>query len=273
VKGASEIAISWVGFADQVRTSMTETAEISFVSQALPLLSPEAREQMIVDYLPLVKHIARRTITKLPPSVDLNDLIGAGVIGLLDAVDKFDPGRNVKFKTYAEIRIRGAMLDSLRALDLASRGLREKANKIEEVCWQLEQENGRAASDEEIAGAMGVSMGEFNNVLADLRSVTVGSFTTAAKGDSEDDDLDLINYIPDPNSDILGTFERKEIQRALADAIRRLPEREQQVLSLYYHEELTMKQIGEVLGVGEARICQIHSKAVLKLRAKLRNLR
>src|SRR5947207_1865492 len=193
----------------------------------MPALTAEAREQMIVEYLPVVKHLARRILVKLPPSVDVNDLIGAGVIGLLDAVDKFDPRRNVKFRTYAEIRIRGSILDSLRALDLASRGLREKAHKIEDVCWQLEQENGRAASDEEIAEAMGVSINEFNNVLADLRSVTVGGFTAVSKGDGEDDEVDLVNYIPDPNSGALETFERKEVLNLLAESIKRLPEKEQ----------------------------------------------
>lgn len=236
-----------------------------------PQLSAEVREQLILEYLPLVKHLARRVLTKLPPSIELNDLIGAGILGLLDAVAKFDPDRNVKFKTYAEIRIRGAILDSLRALDLASRGLRDKAHKIEEACWKLEQENGRTANDEEIAGAMGISLDELNGVMADLRFVTVGGFTGATKEGEEE--VDLLNYIPDPTADTHYTFERKELQRALADAIRQLPEREQQVLSLYYYEELTMKQIGEVLGVGEARVCQIHAKAVLKLRGRLRHLK
>lgn len=226
-----------------------------------------------MEYLPLVKHLARRILTKLPPSIELNDLIGAGVIGLLDAVDKFNPDRNVKFKTYAEIRIRGAILDSLRALDLASRGLREKAHKVEEACWQIEQAKGRPAADEEVAESLGLTVADFSALLADLRFVTVGGFTVAGKGEGEDDDLDLLNYIPDPASDTHLTFERKELRHTLAEAIRRLPQREQQVLSLYYYEELTMKQIGEVLGVGEARVSQIHSKAVLKLRSRLRHLK
>ncbi len=257
----------------QVQVSMLEAVELIQTIPPAPAMTAEAREAMIVEYLPLVKHLARRIITKLPPSVDLNDLIGAGVIGLLDAVDKFDVCRNVKFRTYAEIRIRGAMIDSLRALDLAPRGLREKAHKIEEVCWQLEQENGRSASDEEIAGAMGVSLDQLNATLTDLRTVTVGGFTATSKGDGEEDEVDLVNYIADPNSNTYETFERKEILNVMAQSIKRLTEKEQQVLALYYHEELTMKQIGEVLGVGEARICQIHSKAVLKLRARLKHLK
>lgn len=251
--------------------STVPAAEATKGEQTFPPLSPESREELIMEYLPLVKHLAYRILTKLPPSIELNDLIGAGVLGLLDAVDKFNPDRNVKFKTYAEIRIRGAILDSLRALDLASRGLREKAHKIEETCWQIEQSKGRAAADEEIAQALGITMANFNGLLADLRFVTVGGFTVPGKGEDEDD-LDLLNYIPDPSINTHLTFERKELHRTLADAIRRLPEREQQVLSLYYYEDLTMKQIGEVLGVGEARVSQIHSKAVLKLRARLRHL-
>lgn len=252
--------------------STTQVSSASRSEEAVQAQTPQTRDALILEYLPLVKHLARRLLTKLPPSVELNDLIGAGVLGLLDAVDKFNPDKNVRFKTYAEIRIRGAMLDSLRALDLASRGLREKAHKIEEACWLIEQEKGRSAADEEIAQAMGIPLGEFSSLLSDLRFVTVGGFTVAGRGDAEDDDLDLLNYIPDPTSDTHLTFERAEIHRTLSAAIRKLPEREQQVLSLYYFDDLTMKQIGEVLGVGEARVSQIHSKAVLKLRSRLRYL-
>lgn len=247
-------------------------AEVPADVPAAGMLAESDREALILEFLPLVKHLARRILSKLPPSVELNDLIGAGVMGLIDAVDKFDPSRNVRFKTYAEIRIRGAILDSLRALDLASRSLREKARKIEETCWQLEQAMRRSPSDDEIAKALGVSVSEFSNILADLRFATLGGFTIPGQSDEQGEDVDLIEYIPAPDSGVHLLYERQQLRRELVDALKRLSEREQQVIALYYYEELSMRQIGEVLGVGEARVSQIHSRIMLKLRGRLRHL-
>jgi RNA polymerase sigma factor FliA len=225
------------------------------------------RESLIIETLPLIKHIAHRVATRLPTNIEMRDLINAGVLGLLDAVDKFEPERGVKFKTYAEVRIRGAILDSLRNLDWAPRSLRKKSKDLERTYAELSQKLGRPATDEEVSEALGEDIEDYHALVDQLHGLTLGSFENLS--DSEDSE-NYINYCPDDGTnDPYVKFESNELTSLLADAIDDLPEKERLVLSLYYYEEFTMKEIGTLLGVNESRVSQLHTKATLKLRSKL----
>lgn len=231
-------------------------------------MTDDEREALTVESLPLIKHIAHKVAIRLPSTVEMRDLINAGVLGLLDAIDKFEPERGVKFKTYAEVRIRGAILDSLRDLDWAPRSLRRKSKDLEKAYLELGQKLGRPATDEEVAEAMGANIEDFHALVDQLHGLTVGSFETPSDADERGESQ--INYYPDDGSnDPAARFESKELSEILSDAIDSLPERERMVLSLYYHEEFTMKEIGALLGVNESRVSQIHTKATLRLRGKL----
>ena len=225
------------------------------------------RESLIIETLPLIKHIAHRVATRLPTNIEMRDLINAGVLGLLDAVDKFEPERGVKFKTYAEVRIRGAILDSLRNLDWAPRSLRKKSKDLERTYAELSQKLGRPATDEEVSEALGEDIEDYHALVDQLHGLTLGSFENL--NDSEDSE-NYINYCPDDGTnDPYVKFESNELTSLLAEAIDDLPEKERLVLSLYYYEEFTMKEIGTLLGVNESRVSQLHTKATLKLRSKL----
>src|SRR5437867_4078086 len=225
------------------------------------------RDALIVATRPLIQHVAHRVATRLPANIEMRNLINAGVIGLLDAIDKFEPERNVKFKTYAEVRIRGAILDSLRNLDWAPRSLRKKSRDLERTYADLSQKLGRPATDEEVSEAMGEDLANFHALLDQLHGLTIGSFENM--GDSEDSD-NYINYYPDDGSnDPYARFESNELTDLLGDAIEELPEKERLVLSLYYYEEFTMKEIVTLLGVNESRVSQLHTKATLRLRTRL----
>ena len=225
------------------------------------------RESLIVETLPLIKHIAHRVATRLPTNIEMRDLINAGVLGLLDAVDKFEPERNVKFKTYAEVRIRGAILDSLRNLDWAPRSLRKKSKDLERTYAELSQKLGRPATDEEVSEALGEDIEDFHALVDQLHGLTLGSFENLNDSEASDN---YINYYPDDGTnDPYVRFESNELTSMLAEAIEDLPEKERLVLSLYYYEEFTMKEIGMLLGVNESRVSQIHTKATLRLRGKL----
>lgn len=225
------------------------------------------RDALINETLPLIKHIAHRVAVRLPSNIEIRDLINAGVIGLLDAIDKFEPERGIKFKTYAEVRIRGAILDSLRNLDWAPRSLRKKSKDLEKAYAELTQKLGRPATDEEVCEAMGEDLEDFHALVDQLHGLTIGSFENL--GDSEDSD-NYINYYPDDGTnDPYTKFEANELTSLLAEAIEELPEKERLVLSLYYYEEFTMKEIGALLGVNESRVSQLHTKATLRLRGRL----
>ena len=229
------------------------------------------RDQLVVDHLPLVKFLAQRMAAKLPPSVEVNDLISAGVIGLMDAVEKFQPERGVKFKTYAEQRVRGAMIDSLRSLDWAPRSLRKKERAVESAYYRLEQSLGRAVSDEEVAKELGLEMEEFYRWLNDLNGVSLGAVTSIGNEESDGETTDLLEYIPDaPEQNPYFMFEKSELRDSLTTSIENLPEKERLVISLYYYEELTMREIGDVLGVNESRVSQLHTKAIMRMRGRLR---
>src|SRR2546426_52645 len=228
------------------------------------------RDALINETLPLIKHIAHRVAIRVPNNVEIRDLINAGVLGLMDAIEKFEPERNVKFKTYAEVRIRGAILDSLRDLDWAPRSLRKKSKDLEKIYSDLSQKLGRPATDEEISEAMGEDIEDFHALVDQLHGLTIGSFENLS---DSDDSESYINYYPDDGSnDPYAKLESTELSRLLAGAIDELPEKERLVLSLFYYEEFTMKEIGALLGVNESRVSQLHTKATLRLRGRLAKL-
>ncbi|MFC1513343.1 FliA/WhiG family RNA polymerase sigma factor [Thermodesulfobacteriota bacterium] len=235
-------------------------------------IDPANRRDLILTYTPLIKYIAARLATRLPSHVALDDLISCGTIGLIDAIEKFNPDKKVQFKTYAEFRIKGAMLDELRSLDWVPRSVRRKVTDLERTYSELEKKLGRAATDEETAAALNLSLDGFYKLLDETKTV---SFM----------DIDLLrnkNPMPEDSGSIAETFAADgtdpfaalniaEIREVVSNAISDLPEKEKLTVSLYYFEELTMKEIGEVLGYTESRISQMHSKAMLRLRAKLKN--
>ncbi|HEX16469.1 MAG TPA: FliA/WhiG family RNA polymerase sigma factor [Deltaproteobacteria bacterium] len=235
--------------------------------------SPQmSREDLILEYIPLVKYLAQRIASRLPQNVELEDLINAGVIGLIDAVEKYDPSKRIKFRTYAEFRIKGAIFDELRSQDVLPRSWRQKIKELEEAYLRLEQRLGRTPTEEEVAEEMHISIEEFHQSLKEVRSINFLSMdglidpTCADKGRLRDILMDPEEKDP---LEVLGLAELREI---LAKAIDELPERHRLVVALYYYEELTMKEIAEVLGVSESRISQIHSQAILSLRAKLKKV-
>ena len=233
-------------------------------------MTPAQRDALINETLPLIKHIAHRVATRLPSNIEMRDLINAGVLGLIDAIEKFEPERNVKFKTYAEVRIRGAILDSLRDLDWAPRSLRKKSKNLEKIYSDLSQKLGRPATDEEVSEAMGEDIESFHALVDQLHGLTIGSFENL---NDSDDSENYINYYPDDGSnDPYTKFESNELTLLLAEAIEELPEKERLVLSLYYYEEFTMREIGALLGVNESRVSQLHTKATLRLRGRLAKL-
>ena len=237
----------------------------------LDTMSPAEREALLVEHLPTVRYLARRIHERLPQHVDLDDLISAGVVGLIDAFSKFDHGKKVQFKSYAQFRIRGAILDSLRTLDWSPRELRRKGRAVEEAIRASTQRLGRAPSEPEIAQHMEISLSDLQTLLGDLKGLEIGSLHMERSEDSGDEEL---AYIPGaPEDDPLFRCLKGEMKQRLADAIEELPEKERLVLTLYYYEELTMKEIGLTLGVVESRVSQIHSAAVVRLRVALANLR
>jgi RNA polymerase sigma factor FliA len=231
------------------------------------------RDALILEHLPQIKYIAQRISTKLPSHVELNDLVSAGILGLLDAIEKFDPNRGVKFKTYAELRIKGAILDSLRNLDWAPRSLRKKSKDLERVYREIEQRLGRPATEKEVCEAMEISLDEFYELVDQIKGLNLGSFQEMSGKDEEKNSEPLVKYVPDaPQLDPFFVFHKSEIQGIMSMAIDTLPKKERMVVSLYYYDELTMKEIGKVLGVNESRVSQLHTKAMLRLRTKLRKV-
>jgi RNA polymerase sigma factor FliA len=230
--------------------------------------------ELILEHLPQIKYIAQRISAKLPSHVELQDLVGAGILGLLDAIKKFNPRRGVLFKTYAELRIKGAVLDSLRNLDWAPRSLRKKSKDLERAYKGLEQRLGRQASDEEVCDAMSITLDDFYDLVDQIKGLNLGSFQELSPQDEDKEGETLVKYVPDaPRMDPFFIFHENEVRCILSTAIDSLPLKERLVISLYYFDELTMKEIGKVMGVNESRISQLHTKAMLRLRGKLRTVR
>jgi RNA polymerase sigma factor for flagellar operon FliA len=229
------------------------------------------RDRLILTYAPLVKYVAGKLGTGLPAHVEEGDLISYGLLGLINAIDRYDLHRDVKFETYAIARIKGSIIDELRSLDWVPRSVRSRAREIERAMVELENRLRRAPTDEEIASEVGITVQEFQDNLTQISRSSVAALDelwtiSSATGDT----VSLIDTIEDPNAaDPTGEVARTELKEALADAIQRLPERERLVISLYYYEELTLREIGEVLGVTESRVSQLHTKAILRLKVRI----
>ena len=232
-------------------------------------VDPE-RERMLLEHMPTVRYLARRIHERLPQHVELDDLVSAGVVGLIDAFSKFDHSKKVQFKSYAQFRIRGAILDSLRTLDWSPRELRRKGRAVEEAIRTLTQRLGRAPGEQEIAAELEIDLSDYQQLLGDLKGLEIGSLHVERSEDSGDEEL---AYIPgSPEDDPLFRCLQSEVRNRLASAIDALPEKERLVLTLYHYEGLTMKEVGSMLGVVESRVSQIHSSAVVRLRAALAEL-
>jgi RNA polymerase sigma factor FliA len=228
------------------------------------------RDRLILTYAPLVKFVAGRVGASLPAHVDEQDLVSYGLLGLIGAIERFDPDREIKFETFAMARIRGAIIDELRSLDWVPRSVRTRARQIERAIAVLERELMRAPTDEEIAKKLGITGEELEESLHEISRTSVAALDELWSPSGSGDQIALIDTIkdetePDPEM----SLEQSEVREALAEAISSLPEREKLVVTLYYYEELTLREIGEVLGVTESRVSQLHTKAILRLKAHL----
>jgi RNA polymerase sigma factor for flagellar operon FliA len=236
-------------------------------------LSPQAREELILEHTPLIRYVAGRIAMRLPAHISLDDLTSAGVLGLIDAVDKFDPNKKVQFKTYAEFRIRGAILDELRAMDWVPRSIRKKSTQLEDTMNRLQSQLGRPATDEELAGELGISLNQLFKLLDEVKGVSLLSMDDPESPLSQVDTEQVVKALGNQDrEDPLALLGLNELRGLVAKAIANLPEKEKLVVSLYYYDELTMREIGEVLGYTESRISQMHTKAILRLRARLRTV-
>jgi RNA polymerase sigma factor for flagellar operon FliA len=236
-------------------------------------LDPQAKELLILEYASVIKYIAQRIATRLPPHISVEDLMNAGVIGLIDAIEKYDPSRDNTFKTYAEFRIRGAMLDELRALDWVPRSIRQKEHALDRAYEELERELGRSAADEEVAMALGIELNDFYEWLNQVKGVSLLSLEALGLRSTDGDSVNLLDVLPAQDSqNPARMLQVQRLKELVARAIDDLPYQEKVVISLYYYEELTMKEIGKVLEITESRVSQIHTKAIFHLRTKLRVL-
>ncbi|MCR4401026.1 MAG: FliA/WhiG family RNA polymerase sigma factor [Syntrophomonadaceae bacterium] len=231
----------------------------------------EARDELILNYAGLVKYIAGRLIVNLSSLVEMDELISCGIEGLIDAINRFDHTRKVKFETYALVRIKGAMIDGLRAMDWVPVSVRQKVKELEKHYAVVENNLGRSATDQEMADALGISVEEFQDLLRDVNLATIVYLEDFLPGDEGGDKSKRVADVirDDKAEDALSLLELGESKQMLADAISRLPEKERTVVQLYYYEGLTLREIGEVLGLSESRISQLHSKSILRLRGRL----
>ncbi|HWD07996.1 MAG TPA: RNA polymerase sigma factor WhiG [Actinomycetota bacterium] len=269
--------------AAQRATQTADTVELDPDKQALADLwedykltaSPRARDKLILQYSPLVKYVAGRVSSGLPANIEQADLVSYGIFGLIDAIEKFEPGRGNKFETYAISRIRGAIIDELRAIDWVPRSVRYKAREIEKAIAKLESELNRVPTDPEIAGQMGISVSELRSLYQQISFVSLVALDELMTvGGEKGDSMPLIETLQDTGTaDPVAAFESEEMKRILLEAINKLPDREKIVVTLYYYEGLTLAEIGQVLGVTESRICQMHTKAVLQLRSRMADSR
>jgi len=236
--------------------------------------NPQIRDLFVKQYAPLVKYVAGKIAMAMPHNVEFDDLVGFGVFGLFDAIGKFDPDKHVKFKTYAVTRIRGAIFDELRSIDWVPRSIRQKTREVEEVVHRLEASLGRSASDKEISRELGISVAEFQKLMLKISSTSILSLNDVWYSGDDNDKVSIVESIESPQSMNPDTIiEKEEIKRVIIGAINELPEKEKKVLVLYYYEDLTLKEIGKVLEVTESRVSQLHTKAIMRLRAKLTNIK
>ncbi|MGA2420893.1 MAG: FliA/WhiG family RNA polymerase sigma factor [Candidatus Acidiferrum sp.] len=246
---------------------LTENRTSTITTTTAAALDPDERQRLLLENLTEVRYIARRIHDRLPSHVAFDDLVHAGILGLIDAVDKFDPSKNVLLKSYARFRIRGAILDSLRQMDWSPRNLRRQARRIEEARRDLAAQLGRGPSEPELATHLGLPLIEMQHLLGELRGLDLGSLQGPSEdGNAEDTAVALASR---PEDDPFQQTFRAEVRTMLAQAIDELGEKERQVLALYYLEELTMKEVGAILHIGESRVSQIHTAALIALRSLL----
>ncbi len=232
-------------------------------------LTPQQKDRLIMEYAPLIRFIAQKIAVRLPSNIELDDLISAGVIGLMDAIEKYDPSRDNKFKTYAEFRIRGAILDELRAQDWIPRSIRDKAKVIDKKIIQLESELGRVVTEEEMAKGLNITIEEYHELINQTRPVSLLSIDESPTF-SDYDKKSILNILE--GCKLANPFNQlniKSVKEIVCKAMDDLPERQKMVLSLYYYEDLSLKEIGQVLRVTESRVSQLHAQAVQRLRARL----
>lgn len=236
-------------------------------------ITPDLKEQIVLEHNALIRYIVNRIAVRLPSHIDLDDLHSTGVIGLMDAIDKYDPGKNCKFKTYAEFRIKGAILDQLRALDWVPRSIRQKGRKLDKAYGDIEQRLGRTASEEEVADSLGLEIDKFHTMINQVRGTSLVNLEDVRGTNSDGERTgSFTDIIEDPNAENpFNALKQIETKNVVSDTIGGLPEKERLVVSLYYYEDLNMKEIGNILGITESRVCQIHTKAMSRLRTKLKS--
>lgn len=235
-------------------------------------VDPKTKDEIIIEYAPLIKYIAQKIASRLPSNIELDDLISCGVIGLMDAIEKFDPSRDNKFKTYAEFRVRGAILDELRAQDWVPRSIREKAKMIERSYAKLESELGRPATDDEMCKELNVTQDEFHDLLNKAKSVSLLNIDDSATFNRGDKKL-IAGLMEDSRAaNPFTAVSYKNSREKIKEGIQGLPEKQRLVLSLYYYEDLNLKEIGQVLDVTESRVSQLHTQAIMKLKTKLKSV-
>jgi len=240
-----------------------------------PQITAVRQEEMVLQYAPLIKYIASRLALRLPSHISQEDLVSSGIIGLIDAIQKFDPGKNINFKTYAEFRIKGAMLDELRSLDWTPRSVRKKSHIIENAYAQLQKSLGRPAEAEEVAQLLGMELEDFYQLLDETKAVSLVALDgrQVGSGTLSLPEPDLPDILQDESSrDSYLEVHFSELQAIMIKAIESLPDKEKLLISLYYYEELTMKEIGQIMGYTESRISQLHTQAMCRLRHRLRDV-
>ena len=242
---------------------------LSFAVVAGHSAQPDSMQEMVDNSLPGVRFLAHRIANRLPAHVDVEDLVQVGLIGLLQSADRFDPDRGVKFQTYANRRVEGAMLDYLRSLDWRPRSVRRRGRELEQALASAEQRLGESASQEELAQEMGVSAAELDQWIRDACSSGEWHTTTFGDPGSDEGSHDLLAEIVDPSESPEETVGKQEMLRVMAEAVSGLPHKEHLVLSMYYYEHSTMKQIGSVLGVRQGRVSQLHAQAIARLRKRI----
>ena len=235
---------------------------------------PKLREYFIKKYAPLVKYVAGKVAVGMPHNVEFDDLVSYGTFGLLDAIEKYDPTKEVKFKTYAMTRVRGGIFDELRNVDWIPRSIRQKAKQVEKIILELENRMGRTAEDEEIAHELDIDIDEFHDLMSKISGTSLISLNDVWHGNDENEEMVFVDTLESPealNPDTL--VEREEIKNMIVECIKKLPDREKKVIVLYYYEDLTLKEIGEVLEVTESRVSQLHTKAIMRLRGRLSQMK
>lgn len=254
--------------------SVDETEELKIWKEYQNGRDPKIREFLITKYAPLVKYVAGKVAIGMPQNVEFDDLVSYGTFGLLDAIEKFNPDKEVKFKTYAMTRVRGAIFDELRTIDWIPRSIRQKAKHVEKIIVELENKMGRTVEDEEIAQELDMSLEEFHSLVSKISGTSLVSLNDIWHGSDDSDELSFIETIESPannNPDVI--VEREETKASIVQAIQKLPDREKKVIVLYYYEDLTLKEIGEVLEVTESRVSQLHTKAIMRLRGRLAQMK